>query len=148
MLRRYWVAALSLRSLAIAGAAIAVLLASPGLAQAGKTERIKTTVAVDTVTSFSDQAAVLGNVGSKDKRCLDNRRVKVVLVSLADGKIPFDTARTGKRGGWLGVHASIDLLGSSPFSAFLIAVAPRKLKRPGGRTLLCKGAKSTYPLTD
>jgi len=130
---------------AILAAALACL-AGPIAAQAGKTEKVKTKVAVDSVTGDADVLYTYGKVSAPDDRCLDNRRVQVYFAGNGNN-LKFDIARTGRNGGWTAVHDINKVIEAGPFNTILVKVDERRIKA-GGKTILCKPASTDYPLTD
>ncbi len=130
----------------IATTVAALIAFGPAAAEAGKTAKAKTNVKVITVTSDPDFVYVLGAVSSGEKRCLDNRRVKVDFAG-DGGKFAFDVARTGRNGGWDAVHDADETIAAGPFNKVLVEVAERKIKA-GKKTIRCSSASTVYPLAD
>lgn len=126
----------------IGAAATALVLAIAPSATAGKGDiRAATSIAIEGQTNTADDAVLIGSIGSKKPRCLDNRRVRVTLVPQSGPNFAFDVAKTGGGGGWFALHDLGEVTAISPIDLIRVRVTKRKIRLPGGRRLICGAAR-------
>jgi hypothetical protein len=109
-------------------AAAGLLWLTPG-ALAGAPVEYKSTVIFD-ATGQPDPATayVVGHVTSKSEKCVANRGVKISAVYGVDGGAttqPFDTAKTGKNGGFDGIGPESS--GDNTISGFTLKLLPKSI---------------------
>lgn len=131
----------------IGAAATALVLAIAPSATAGKGDiRAATSIAIEGQTNTADDAVLIGSIGSKKPRCLDNRRVRVTLVPQSGPNFAFDVAKTGGGGGWFALHDLDEIEAVKP-TALKVAVAKRTSRLAGNRELICAGKRLRRPIS-
>jgi len=120
----------------IAAAAAALLLLGAGAAEAGKGAKAKTSGEISGYVAFDETFLVFGDIDSTERRCVENRRVTVILRG-SKGTVKIDRARTGRSGGWAATRDLEKVMTVGNFRHFLVKVDERTV-RSGGKTVLCK----------
>lgn len=125
----------------VAGAAVVAIAALASVALAGSAPAAKVATGIEIqFTAVSDGTVyVVGRVTSNDKRCLDDRKVKILLKRTAGGTAFVDTARSGRTGGWMGIRPIDEIADLGPFAGARLVMPERKVKLGKQKTLVCKG---------
>lgn len=120
----------------IAAATAAFLLLAAGAAEAGKGAKAKTSGEISGYVAFDETFLVFGDIDSTERRCVENRRVTVILQG-STGTVKVDRARTGRSGGWAATRDLEKVMTVGNFKHFLVEVDERTV-RSGGKGIICK----------
>ena len=133
------------RRVAIAILPALLLLAAAAPAGAGTT-KAATTVEIEQLFAADPFAAIAGSVVAGDPRCVGGRQVAITVID-KDGKpIGFDVAKTGKSGGWTGIHDLLTIQSRAPLKAVRVKVRKRKIAISKNKTLICQGDRVSVAL--
>ena len=108
--------------------AVIALLAALG-STAASAAKAPSTINVAATGEEGVTAYAVGTVESTSRRCIDNRKVKLVIEKPGE-RVLFDVARTGRNGGWQARGPASAFEGSTGFLAVLV---PRAVKTGSGR---------------
>lgn len=133
-------------------AAVAAAMLLLGGATAGAaTKSSKTSLTVDTITAVDeiDTIFALGDLDSAKSVCVGNRKVRIDLLPVDGKPVPFDVARSSERGGgWMGSHSIDEIVDAGPYDAARVKTAKVTRRVGKHKTIVCKAAKTVYPLED